>query len=89
MTRTSEQIKMDIVDQLYWDARVDASKIEVHVSHGEVTLSGTVPDFESLQAAENDTWMIPGVFSGNHRLSISATRVAPLFGLARCQVNLR
>jgi len=31
MARTSEDIKKDIIDNLYWDARVDASDINVDV----------------------------------------------------------
>lgn len=60
-TRTDEEVKKDVVDQLYWDGRVDASEVKVEVSGGEVTLSGTVPDYTAYEAAEEDSWATSGV----------------------------
>jgi hyperosmotically inducible protein len=54
MARTEEQIKRDVVDQLYWDNRVDASDVTVEVSNGTVTLRGTVPTYFASTAALND-----------------------------------
>jgi osmotically-inducible protein OsmY len=36
--RTDEDIKLDVVEQLRWDGRVDASDITVEVHNKEVTL---------------------------------------------------
>ena len=60
-TRTDEDIKRDVADELYWDDSVDDSDVEVEVSRGEVTLTGTVPDYMSYQSAEEDAWAMPGV----------------------------
>lgn len=45
MIRNDEQIKIDVVDELYWDTRIDASKVTVTVDGGVVTLSGEVPTY--------------------------------------------
>ncbi len=60
-TRTDEDIKRDVVDELYWDDSVDASEVQVQVDRGEVTLTGTVPDYVAYQSAEDDGWAMPGV----------------------------
>jgi len=36
MTISKEQIKKNIIDQLFWDARVDASAINVDFTDGAV-----------------------------------------------------
>jgi hyperosmotically inducible protein len=69
-TRTNQEVKKDIVDQLYWDDRVDVSNIKVEVSDGEVVLTGTVPDFTAYQAAEDDAWAISGVRMVENDLTI-------------------
>lgn len=61
MARTDEEIKKDVVDQLYWDSSVDASKVEVVVDHGIVTLRGSVPSYTSRTAAFSDAWTVSGV----------------------------
>lgn len=61
ITRTNEDIKRDVVDQLFWDTRVDASNVKVEVSDGKVTLTGTVPDYTASQAASEDAWEMAGV----------------------------
>ncbi|MFO7985320.1 MAG: BON domain-containing protein [Desulfatiglandaceae bacterium] len=70
MARTDEQIKKDVVDELYWDDRVDASKVTVEVSNVTVTLRGEVPTYFSRTAAYNDTLGIVGVISVRNQLSV-------------------
>ncbi len=61
-TRTKEEIKKDVVDELYWDGRVDASEIKVEASDdGVVTLTGTAPNYTAYDAADEDAWAISGV----------------------------
>jgi len=43
MARSDEVIKKDVVDELYWDNRIDASKVTATVNDGAVTLAGAGP----------------------------------------------
>lgn len=70
MIRTDEQIKKDIVDQLYWDGRIDASDITITVDDGEVTLTGNVPSYRAREAAVNNAWRVQGVVGVENDLEI-------------------
>jgi osmotically-inducible protein OsmY len=59
--RTDQDIKKDVVDQLYWDYRVYASDVQVAVSDGKVALTGSVPTYTARSAATGDAWEIDGV----------------------------
>lgn len=65
-----EEIKKEIVDQLWWDERVDASNIKVKVDEGKVALEGEVPSFRSRVAAENGACTILGVNYVDNKLSV-------------------
>ena len=70
MQRKDEAIKKDIVDQLFWDGRVDAADIHVDVLEGLVTLSGEVPTFTARKAAELDAALVAGVKAVEDRLTV-------------------
>lgn len=70
MGRTEEQIKRDVVDQLYWDNRVDASDVTVEVSNGTVTLRGTVPSYFAATSALNDAWAVLGVTDVRNHVTV-------------------
>ncbi|MGD8406405.1 MAG: BON domain-containing protein [Anaerolineales bacterium] len=70
MPRIDENIKRDIVDQLYWDSRVNAADIKVAVLDGVVTLSGFVNTSNARYSAASDTWMIEGVTDVNNDLRV-------------------
>jgi osmotically-inducible protein OsmY len=70
MPRIDEDIKRDIVDQLYWDSRVNAADIKVAVLDGVVTLSGFVNTSNARYSAASDTWMIEGVTDVNNDLRV-------------------
>lgn len=59
--RSDERIKEDINDRLSDDHYVDASDIDVQVSNGEVTLTGTVEDRQSRRRAEDLAEFVSGV----------------------------
>lgn len=59
--RIAEQVKRDIVAQLAWDARVDATDVTVEVEAGTVKLGGTVPNLTARLAAADDAWQVPEV----------------------------
>lgn len=65
-----EKIKKDVVDQLYWDARVDASAIQVDVSEGKVVLTGSVPTYEVLGLVEESVLHVPGVVEVTNDLDV-------------------
>jgi len=75
---TDDDIKRDIIDQLSWDARVDASDIDVAISHGQVVLSGTVPSYTARRTAEDSTRAIPGVQSIRNNLAVKHPRAGEL-----------
>ncbi len=69
-TRNAEDIKKDVVDQLYWDGRVDASSVQVEVSDGTVVLSGTVSTLGARHAADEDAWLVEGVRAVDNGLAV-------------------
>jgi osmotically-inducible protein OsmY len=57
-----EQIKRDLVDNLYWDDRVNASDVNIDIAEdGTEILHGKVPNFNAKAAACNDAWLTSGV----------------------------
>jgi hypothetical protein len=61
MTR-SEQIQLDVVDELAYDSAVDSSRIAVTASAaGVVTLEGSVPTYMQARAAERAAKRVRGV----------------------------
>lgn len=70
MPRTDENIKRDVVDQLYWDNRVNAADVKVEVLDGIVTMSGNVNTSNARYSAVSDAWMIEGVTNVNNDLQV-------------------
>lgn len=68
--RLDETIKEDIVNQIVWDSRIDASKVEITVNNGHVTLKGSVPTYNAKAAAEDDAWLVRGVNSVTNLMKI-------------------
>ncbi|HEX2138481.1 MAG TPA: BON domain-containing protein [Woeseiaceae bacterium] len=60
-TRSDERIRDDVNDWLTDDWALDASEIEVQVSNGEVTLSGTVSNRHDKRRAEDIAEEVSGV----------------------------
>jgi osmotically-inducible protein OsmY len=67
---SKEKIKKDIVDQIFWDSRVDASKIQVKVKDGEVVLKGEVPNYNAKSSASRDAWSIEGVRAVRNEIEV-------------------
>lgn len=65
-----ETIKKQVIDHLYWDSRVDASKIKVRVQDQVVQLTGSVPSYAETEAALFDAWSIPQVAGVSNHLLI-------------------
>jgi len=70
-TRSDERIRDDANDRLTDDWRVDASRIEVIVDNGEITLNGTVPSREQKRKAEDCVEDISGVRNVQNNLRVA------------------
>lgn len=67
----NEKIKKEVVDNLYWDTRVDATDVVVEVSDdGEVTLTGNVPSYTAKTSATTSVWSISGVKEVDNQLTV-------------------
>jgi osmotically-inducible protein OsmY len=60
-TRTDEQIRHDVEEELSWDARLQPNEIGVIVKDGVVTLTGWVDSFVKKWAAERAALGVAGV----------------------------
>ncbi len=76
--RTDDDIKKDIIGQLSWDARVQASDIDVEVGEGQVVLSGSVPTYLARRTVEEDIRAIPGVQAIRNSLAVKHSHAAEL-----------
>ncbi|MFP4397431.1 MAG: BON domain-containing protein [Desulfonatronovibrio sp.] len=70
MSLMDEEIKKNVVFELYKDNRVDASNVSVEVNNGEVTLQGELPTYYAFTAAYNNTLKISGVTGVNNQLKV-------------------
>jgi osmotically-inducible protein OsmY len=70
MKQTPEKIKRDIVDHLYWDSRVDASKVNVRIQDSKAILTGSVPTFNAWESAQKDVLITPGINSVDNQLDV-------------------
>jgi len=61
MTRTDEQIQLDVLEELKWDARVHPNEIGVAVKDGVATLTGWVDSYTKKWAAEEAAHRVHGV----------------------------
>lgn len=88
MTRTDEDLKRDIVDQLYWDSRIDASKVKVTVDNGRVTLTGEVPAYGDRSVAISAARSIVGIREVEEHLTVRFASPAPTPGDAEMQSGI-
>jgi osmotically-inducible protein OsmY len=70
-TRSDERIREDVSDRMTDDWRIDASNIEVKVSGGEVTLSGTVTNRDDKRRAEDIAESVSGVSHVQNNLRVA------------------
>jgi osmotically-inducible protein OsmY len=72
-TRSDDRIKEDINDKLSDDPFIDASDIDVSVSNGEVTLTGTVDHRSTKRRAEDLAEAVSGVKNVENRIRVGST----------------
>ena len=70
-----ETIDKQVVDQLYWDARVNVSEVAVTVKNGRVTLKGTVPSYQAKIAGLDDAYYVRGVTHVDNQLKVKHPNV--------------
>lgn len=68
--RSDEQIKDEVCDRLTRHGQIDARKIQIDVSDGDVTLRGAVPSRHMKRMAEDSIESVPGVQDINNELTI-------------------
>ncbi len=61
LIRRDEDIRIDVIEELQWDPRVQANEIGVAVKDGIVTLTGWVDSYLKKVAAEEATHRVPSV----------------------------
>jgi osmotically-inducible protein OsmY len=69
--KTSAQLQSDVRSELAWDPRVDDKNINVVVTGGVATLSGTVPTFADRFAAERAAERVFGIRSVANELAVA------------------
>lgn len=79
-TRSDERIREDVNDRLTHDRAVDASRIAVRVSDGEVTLDGNVDDRYAKRQAEDLADRVSGVKHVQNNLRVQPAYTAAASG---------
>ncbi|MBD3351121.1 MAG: BON domain-containing protein [Candidatus Lokiarchaeota archaeon] len=79
MVQSDETIKKNIIDELFWDAKIDASDVKVEVNNRRVTLNGKVSTYSEHARAFSDAWAIKGVNEvvNNLKVEFKPTFVIP------------
>jgi osmotically-inducible protein OsmY len=71
--RSDDRVREDVNDRLSDDSYVDASDIDVSVSNGEVTLSGTVDSRSARRRAEDIAENVSGVSYVQNNIRVQQT----------------
>ena len=69
--KTNEQVQTDVRSELAWDPRLDDSNVNVIVTGGVATLSGTVPSFPDRLAAERAAERVYGIRAVANELAVA------------------
>jgi osmotically-inducible protein OsmY len=77
METKDRKIWKDIIDQLYWDDRVEATHISVEVEGGKAILRGSVPTVTARRQAQRDALAVQGVTSVDNQLTVEYPPAVP------------
>jgi osmotically-inducible protein OsmY len=78
MNDIEKEIKQRVVQQLYWDDRIDTSDITVEVQDRKVILKGTVGSYLAHEAAETTTSRVRDVELIDNHLKVKYSHAPPL-----------
>lgn len=71
MADLKQDKRKQILDQLNWDNRLEIKDLEVEVLDGRLTMRGSVPSYNSMRAAEESAYVIPGIHQVDNDLVIN------------------
>ncbi len=69
MTVTNAELQVNVIDELFWDPKLDSSSIAVAADNGMITLRGTVGSFRQRREAVN-AQRVYGVMKVNDQLDV-------------------
>jgi osmotically-inducible protein OsmY len=88
--KPSEQLQLDVVDELAYDTAVDSSRIAVTASaSGVITLEGAVPTYMQARAAERAAKRVRGVQAVASQLEVNPPATAARGDSAIAEAALR
>lgn len=73
-THTDADIQQEVLDELAYDPRIEPNEVGVRVSHGVVTLLGTVDSYVKRMAAQEDAHRVRGVTAVANDLVVQLPR---------------
>ena len=74
MRLQSEDVRMRVLNALYWDLAVPRDRLNVDVENGWVTVSGLVELAYQRSCAESDAKSVPGVVGVTNRIRLAETQ---------------
>jgi osmotically-inducible protein OsmY len=70
----SEDVRVRVLNALYWDLAVPRDRLNVDVENGWVTVSGMVDLPYQSSCAESDAKSVPGVVGVTNRIRLAVTQ---------------
>jgi len=77
MITLDDELRRKVTDQLGWDSRIEASRVQIEVLGGKVILSGIVRTLMEKIFIEKDVKLIPGVKSVKNLLQVEYPQDMP------------
>ena len=74
MRLQSEDVRVRVLNALYWDLAVPRDRLNVDVENGWVTVSGLVELAYQRSCAESDAKSVPGVVGVTNRIRMADTQ---------------
>ena len=75
MRLQSEDVRVRVLNALYWDLAVPRDRLNVDVENGWVTVSGLVELAYQRSCAESDAKSVPGVVGVTNRIRMADTQL--------------